>query len=202
MRDRIAGGATPASWACVAAGALGAVLSLAVFYGRYVPIFVDMQRGVPMPEEQILLEKLSSARLPAGRGAGAAGAGRSRTRARPSIRGAGCARRPGACTSSTACFAPVVIAGVVLRLAGASRRRGRVRRGLGARRTSLLNLLSGGLPGPNLVRYNKDLEVVAPLFCLALARVGEWLWTRSARPGGALRGRLRDVRPDARACAT
>ena len=33
----------------------------------------------------------------------------------------------------------------------------------------VLNLASGGLPGPNLVRYNKDLEVVAPLFCVALA---------------------------------
>ena len=42
-----------------------------------------------------------------------------------------------------------------------------------------LNLLSAGLPGPNLVRYNKDLEIVAPLFVLALARVGEWLAARS-----------------------
>ena len=47
----------------VAAGALGAVLSLA-FYGRYVPVFLDMQRGVPMPEEQILLEKLAQAPPP------------------------------------------------------------------------------------------------------------------------------------------
>ena len=45
----------------------------------------------------------------------------------------------------------------------------------------LLNLASGGLPGPNLVRYNKDLEVVAPLFCLALGAVGVWLGT-IARP--------------------
>ena len=29
------------------------------------------------------------------------------------------------------------------------------------------------------MRYNKDLEVVAPLFCLALASVFEWLWIRS-----------------------
>ena len=43
----------------------------------------------------------------------------------------------------------------------------------------VLNLLSGGLPGPNLVRYNKDLEVVAPLCCLALASAGAWLWVRS-----------------------
>src|SRR4029079_3239464 len=39
------------------AGLLGVVLSLAVFYGRYVPTFIDMQRGVPMAEEQILVEK-------------------------------------------------------------------------------------------------------------------------------------------------
>jgi hypothetical protein len=42
-----------------------------------------------------------------------------------------------------------------------------------------LNFLSGSLPGPNLVRYNKDLEVVAPLFCVALAMAGEALWSRS-----------------------
>ena len=40
----------------VVAGALGAVLSLVVFYGRYVPTFIDMQRGIPMSEERILLE--------------------------------------------------------------------------------------------------------------------------------------------------
>jgi hypothetical protein len=43
----------------------------------------------------------------------------------------------------------------------------------------VLNFLSGSLPGPNLVRYNKDLEIVAPLFCVALAFVGEALWVRS-----------------------
>ena len=42
-----------------------------------------------------------------------------------------------------------------------------------------MNLASGSLPGPNLVRYNKDLEIVAPLFCVALAVVGEALWRRS-----------------------
>ena len=51
----------------------------------------------------------------------------------------------------------------------------------------LLNLASGGLPGPNLVRYNKDLEIVAPLFCLALGAVAAGLWSRG--------------RPWARACA-
>jgi hypothetical protein len=42
-----------------------------------------------------------------------------------------------------------------------------------------LNLASGGLPGPNWLRYNKDLEIVAPLFCIALASLGGWLAARS-----------------------
>src|SRR5438874_5557448 len=44
----------------VIAGALGALLSLVAFYGRYVPTFIDMRRGVPMAEERILLEKPST----------------------------------------------------------------------------------------------------------------------------------------------
>ena len=48
----------------------------------------------------------------------------------------------------------------------------------------MLNLASGGLRGPNLVRYNKDLEIIAPLCCLALASMGAWLWPRTR--GGAL----------------
>jgi hypothetical protein len=43
----------------------------------------------------------------------------------------------------------------------------------------VLNFASGSLPGPNLVRYNKDLEIVAPLFCVALAFAGHALWRRS-----------------------
>jgi hypothetical protein len=49
----------------------------------------------------------------------------------------------------------------------------------------VLNLLSGGLPGPNLVRYNKDHEIVAPLFCVAIATLGAWLWSRSRWLAGA-----------------
>jgi hypothetical protein len=44
----------------------------------------------------------------------------------------------------------------------------------------LLNLASGGLPGPNLVRYNKDLEIVAPLFCLGQGSLAAWLWSRGS----------------------
>ena len=50
----------------------------------------------------------------------------------------------------------------------------------------VLNFASGSLPGPNLVRYNKDLEIVAPLFCAALAVVVEELWRRSRLLGLAL----------------
>ena len=32
-----------------------------MFYGRYVPIFIDMQQGIPMAEERILLEKQAQA---------------------------------------------------------------------------------------------------------------------------------------------
>ncbi len=55
----------------------------------------------------------------------------------------------------------------------------------------LLNLASAGLPRPNLVRYNKDLEIVAPLFCLALGALGAWGWaagTRIARAAALLYG--------------
>jgi hypothetical protein len=48
-----------------------------------------------------------------------------------------------------------------------------------------LNLGSGGLPGPNLLRYTKDLEFVAPLCCAALAVVAAALWRRGL-PGRVL----------------
>jgi hypothetical protein len=74
-------------------------------------------------------------------------------------------------------FAPAVIAGVVLVLQST---RGAVARWVAvwALAYLVLNLASGGLPGPNLVRYNKDLELVAPLCCVALASVGGWLGRR------------------------
>lgn len=158
----------------VAAGALGALLSLALFYGRYVPIFLDMQRGVPMPEERILQEKPSTP-VPE----------EELVPQEPDDPYAGPTLDPWRGVRKAAWrlyvfygpFAPLVLAGIVLVWRSQpSPERAFV---LAWALTYLvLNLLSGGLPGPNLVRYNKDLEVVAPLFCLALASVGEWLWTR------------------------
>jgi hypothetical protein len=78
-------------------------------------------------------------------------------------------------------FAPLVVVGVVL-----------LARSLEPPATRLvivwaasylvLNVLSGSLPGPNLLRYNKDLELVAPLACLALGTLFSRL-VEARRPG-------------------
>jgi hypothetical protein len=97
-------------------------------------------------------------------------------------------------------FAPLVVLGVVL---VARDQRGRLRTFVvvWAALYLVLNLASGGLPGPNLVRYNKDLEIVAPLFCLALGRLCEWLWARW-RPLGVALGASYLAYAGARAWAT
>jgi hypothetical protein len=164
-----------------AASALGVVLSLAMFYGRYVPIVVDMARGVPMPEEQILVEKQERER--ATRAAAAVEEQAERT---PDDPYAGPGIDPVRGIKKAAWrmyvfygfFAIVVVAGVALlaaQLEGTERRFAIT----WASTYLILNLLSGGLPGPNLVRYNKDHEIVAPVFCVALATVGAWIWNRS-----------------------
>jgi hypothetical protein len=168
-------GARRCAMGLVIAGTLGGVLSLALFYGRYVPIALDMWRGIPMPEERILQEK---PRTPVPE--------EELAPQEPDDPYAGPTLDPWRGVRKAAWrlyvfygpFALAVVAGLVL-----------VWRAQPPPHTSFvlawaltylaLNLLSGGLPGPNLVRYNKDLEIVAPLFCLALAAVGEWLWLRS-----------------------
>jgi hypothetical protein len=152
------------------------VLSLLVFYGRYVPTFIDMQRGIPMPEERILLEKPSTP-VPADELAPQ----------EPDDPFAGPTVNPWRGVRKAAWrlyvfyggFALAVVAGLVLVWRAQASWPYAAFVVAWAATYLALNLLSAGLPGPNLVRYNKDLEVVAPLFCLALASVGEWLWTRS-----------------------
>jgi len=160
----------------VIAGALGAVLSLVVFYGRYVPTFIDMQRGVPMAEERILLEKPSTP-VPADELAPQ----------EPDDPFAGPTVNPWRGVRKAAWrlyvfyggFALAVLAGLVLVWRAQASWPQAAFVLAWAATYLVLNLLSAGLPGPNLVRYNKDLEIVAPLFCLALAGVGQWLWARS-----------------------
>src|SRR6185295_12942437 len=151
-----------------AAGALGATLSLALFYGRYVPILLDMRRGVPMAEERVLLDKQEQQ----ARQAALAG----ETPAPPEedddpytgpradlLRGL---RKAGwRLYVFYGLFAPVVVAGVLLAWRRTPRPDAARFVAAWALTYLLLNIASGGLPGPNLVRYNKDLEVVAPLCC-------------------------------------
>ena len=172
LRDR-----SPGAWrrmgGLVAAGLLGGVLALAVFYGRYVPIFLDMQRGIPMPEARILDEK------PASPADDAAPEAPDDPYAGPNLDPLrGLRKAASRLALFYGWFAPVVIAGLLLVWRGTT---GDLRRFVAAWALTyvVLNLASGGLPGPNLVRYNKDLEIVAPLFCVALAEVGAWAWARS-----------------------
>jgi hypothetical protein len=177
LRDR-----TPGAWrrigGLVAAGLLSGVFALAVFYGRYVPIFVDMHRGIPMPEERILHEKPASPVVeevaPEPPDDPYAGPGVNPLR--------GLRKAVSRLVVFYEWFAPIVVAGLLLVW---RRAQGDTARFVAAWALTyvVLNLLSGGLPGPNLVRYNKDLEIVAPLFCVALAEVGAWLWSRARSLG-------------------
>jgi hypothetical protein len=159
-----------------AVGVLGVALSVGLFYVRYVPSVVRMWRGEPMAgvEVKTELDELRARNLAEivpeeedpDMGPG--------VRPWRGIRKA--ARRA---YIFYGLFAPLVLIGVVL---VARDLRGRLRAFVivWAGLYLVLNLASGGLPGPNLVRYNKDLEIVAPLFCLALGRVihASWRWWR------------------------
>lgn len=172
LLDR-APGAWRRSAGLAAAGVLGAVLALVVFYGRYVPVFLDMRRGVPMAEEHVLLDKPRAPNAPElppeEPNDPYAGPGLDLWR--------GVQKAGSRLLIFYGWFAPLVVAGVVL---AARRLEPQAARFAAAWAATylLLNLASGGLPGPNLFRYNKDLEIVAPLCCVGLATLGFWLWDR------------------------
>ncbi|HEY2942396.1 MAG TPA: hypothetical protein VGN09_08185 [Vicinamibacteria bacterium] len=164
----------------VAAGALGAALSLALFYGRYVPILLDMRRGIPMAEERVLLDKQEQ------QARQAAMAGEPLPPPEPEEDpytgphadvGRGLRKAAWRLYVFYGLFAPVVVAGVLLAWRRTAQPDAARFVAAWALTYLALNLASGALPGPNLVRYNKDLEVIAPLCCLGLASVGAWLWT-------------------------
>jgi hypothetical protein len=169
----------------VVAGVAGAVLALGLFYGRYLPTFLDMQKGIAMPEERIVLEKfarqpvIAEETVPEEPDDPFAG---------PTVDPVRGLRKAGwRLYVFYAWFGPVIAAGIVLLWRGLGGPAARVVAAW-ALTYVLLNLASGGLPGPNLVRYNKDLEIVAPLFCVALAVVGSWVWERSRLLAAALGG--------------
>jgi hypothetical protein len=163
-----------------AAGSLGALLALLLFYGRYIPVFVDMQRGIPMAEEQILLDKMERQRA---------------TEAEPEPQddpyaGPGVVPLRGLQKAAWRLwlfygpFALLVVGGWLMLIRDL---RGPARRFVACWGLAYLwlSLGSGGLPGPNLLRYNKELELVAPLSCIALAVVAAGLW-RGGTAGRAL----------------
>jgi hypothetical protein len=162
----------------VLATGLGGLVALALFYGRYVPIFIDMQRGVPMAEETILLDKLAQAPVAPDEVV---------VEEEPDDPYAGPEFAPirvirkGAWRMYIfyAWFAPVIGAGIVLLVRRQEERSTGAFVAAWAASYLVLNFASGSLPGPNLVRYNKDLEIVAPLFCVALAVFADVLWSRS-----------------------
>lgn len=162
----------------VAASVLGVALALGLFYARYVPILADMQRGIPMPEEQILLDIFAKREAIAPSPPDAAEA------QDDPFAGPGVAPLRGLAKAAWRLwifygpFAVAVLLGLVL-VARAAPALARPLLLAWALTYLLLNLASGGLPGPNLFRYNKDLESVAPLALLALGAAGVWLWERS-----------------------
>ncbi len=168
-----------------AAGLLGALLALAVFYGRYTPVFVDMRRGVPMDGESIVLERIAQqerARLaadePAETGVDDPYIGTDLNLARGVRK---------AISRFWIFYGPFSIAVAVGFLSLVKRSEPELARFLLAWGGVylLLNLGSAGLPGPNLLRYNKDLEIVAPLFCASLAATGERLFVLNRLAGTA-----------------
>lgn len=163
------------------AGLLGVLLSLG-FYGRYVQVFIDMQRGIPMAGEEIVLARVGpeagqpSANVPPDDPFSGPGFDLGR-----GLRKAGWRF-----WLFYEALAPAVLAGLLLLVrttADADLRRLTL---VWAATYVLLNLASGSLPGPNLVRYNKDLEIVAPLCCLALGLLWDWLRTRVGAWGAVL----------------
>lgn len=163
-----------------AAGALGGLLALALFYGRYVPVFLDMRNGVAMEGESVLIERLE--RIEKQRAIAAEAP--EQTNDDP-YTGENVDLTRGARKAVARMlifygplFAVAIAAGFLLLIKRSEAEIARFVLAWGALYL-LLNLGSAGLPGPNLLRYNKDLEIVAPLCCLALATIGVWLWERA-----------------------
>jgi hypothetical protein len=159
-----------------AAGALGSLLALGVFYARYVPVFLDMRRGIPMAGESIVLERLQRLHAVTPE---ADVEEHDDPYAQPTtdlVRGV---RKAGhRIVIFYGFLAPFVAIGFLMLIK-------RSEPGA-ARLVSLWGLTfvlvcvgSGGLPGPNLLRYAKELEFIAPLCAISLALFGAWLWTRS-----------------------
>jgi len=163
------------------AGLIGLGVSMS-FYARYIPVFAQMRQGAPMAGEEIVLERLAQSRF-------SAVADEADPFTGPGFELARGVRKAGwRLFVFYGWFAPLVVLGAASLIrrtqTGDLQRLVAVWAGI----YLLLNFASGSLPGPNLFRYNKDLELVAPIACLALACVWGRVvkWSRAAAVGLAL----------------
>lgn len=167
------------------AGLLAGTLSFVLFYARYVPVLDAMRERRPIPEESIMLNRLAAE----DRARQAVGEEVSVEEADP-FSGSDFSPLRGLRKAGWRLFvfygwaAPVLFVCVVLlvRFAPPEHRNFVVAWALSY---VALNVLSGSLPGPNLFRYNKDLEFVAPLACLSLGAMATRVWNRTG-PGRIL----------------
>jgi hypothetical protein len=152
----------------VMAAGLGALVAFGLFYVRYVPMAVDLWHGRPMAEERLI----------PGSGAEASAVAEEEPNdpfAQPAFNPwRGVRKAASRLWIFYSAFAPLVVAGIILAWRRAEPDTARfVAAWAGV--FLLFNLASGGLPGPNLVRHAKDIEVVAPLCCVGLGTA--WMWT-------------------------
>jgi hypothetical protein len=162
--------------ACLLAGGL----AFGAFYHRYIPSIVAWHSGAPVAEEQVLLDKVElRARIGAFGVAEEESDPYAGTDVDP-IRGL----RKGAHRAGVffGPFAWALLPGIWLLTRGTEGRRRDLLLAWAAAYLAF-NLGSAGLPNPNLLRYNKDLEFVAPLACAGLAAVSAWLGRRWAVVG-------------------
>jgi hypothetical protein len=163
------------------AGALGALLALGLFYSRYVPALLAMRSGVAMAGESIVLERL--ARLEAARPQVTAVEEQDDPYAQPTTdlwRGV---RK--SVHRVRIFYGPLALAvalGFLVLIKRSEPLAARFVAVWGATFV-LICIGSGGLPGPNLLRYAKELELIAPLCMIAVSLVGAWLWSRSRLAG-------------------
>ncbi len=158
------------------AGALGALLAGGLFYARYVPVFLDMKRGVAMEGETLVLDRLERLRSVTSEPAVEE---HDDPYAQPTMDlFRGVRKAAHRLRIFYGPFALVVGIGYLMLIRRSDPVAARFVTAWGA--TYLLICLgSGGLPGPNLLRYSKELELIAPLCCVTLATVGSWLWQRA-----------------------
>jgi hypothetical protein len=161
---------------------LAGAVAFGLFYWRYVPGILALERGEAPPEESVLLDKPQHAEAP--------------PEPEPEDKNPffgpdlnlwrGVRKAAYRLYVFYGLFALAIPVGLLLLLRDLASWHARFVVAW-ASHYLVMNVGSGGLPSPNLLRYNKEMEFVAPLFCLALACVLLWIWDR-VRPLAVLYG--------------